>query len=468
MSGTSPIPQRPAGHELPPGPRGSLIPTMQFQRAPLKFLARMLDKYGDIFFVDLIGMPTIVLNDPTYVDHVLKRNHSNYDRRGPAVDIARKFFGNGLGTAARPEWLGQRRMLQPSFHRQRIAEFSESMTSVIEATLDRWEQMQTVGSTIDVGAEMTDVTLRIVLKSLFDCNMADNTLRRFTESVTIATQELASFMRFPLVPLSVPTTGHRRFHRALKELDAITYEMISRHRTDASSHHSLLSKMMTAEDPQTHDGMTDDQLRDEVLTMLFAGHETSANTLTWIWHLLGAHPDVESRLRTEIDSVLEGRRPTMQDLPRLEYTRQVIAEALRLYSPAWHNYRQALEDDEIDGYHIPAGTTIFWSYYFIHRHRSYWPDPEQFDPDRFSGIDRANPHNPAYYPFGSGPRLCIGNIFAMVEMQFMIAMALQRFRLVSTSTTPADPVPTLTLVPSRPVTARLEQYGSTSAGAQSG
>ncbi|MEU7634132.1 cytochrome P450 [Nocardia sp. NPDC049220] len=462
MSGTSPLTSKSSPNNRPPGPRGSFAPTLQFQRTPLEFLSRMLDEHGDIFSVDLLGMPTIVLNDPTFVDHVLKRHHHNYDRNGPAVEMARNMFGYGLGTASRPEWLLQRRLLQPAFHRQRIAAFDEMMTTAIETTHDRWEQARIAGTPIDVGAEMTDLTLRIVLATLFDLNPGDEILRTFTDAFTITTQELASFMRFPLLPLSVPTPGHRRFHRALNVLDSIMYEMIRRHRADEGSDQSLLSRMMAARDAESGEGMTDRQLRDEILTMLFAGHETSANTLTWVWYLLGHHPDVEERLRAEIDTVLADRRPRTADLPPLTYTRQVIQETLRLYSPAWHNYRQAVEDDEIGGYRIPAGTTILWSYYFIHRHPNYWPNPEQFDPDRFSEVNDVGGTHPGYYPFGAGPRMCIGNVFAMAEMQLTIAMTLQRYRLVPTSNKLIAPVPLITLHPRRPVTVHLEQYRSLS------
>ncbi|MGY1870302.1 MULTISPECIES: cytochrome P450 [Nocardia] len=442
----------------PPGPRGSLGPTLRFQYAPLQFLARMLDEHGDIFTVDLLGMPTIVLNHPRFVDHVLKRHHHNYERNGPAVEMARKMFGNGVGTAARPEWLWQRRLLQPAFHRRRITEFTEIMASSIATTLHRWDRAMTSGATIDVGSEMTDLTLRIVLRTLFDLHPADAKLRIFSDSFTVATQELASFMRFPLLPMSVPTPGHYRFRQALNVLDSATYEMICLQRSNQGSHRSLLSRIMEARDTETGERMNVRQIRDEVLTMLFAGHETSANTLTWVWHLLGCHPEVEERLRAEIDTVVGDRQPLMADLPRLTYTRQVIQETLRLYSPAWQNYRQAVDDDIIGGYRIPAGTTVFWSYYFVHRHQSYWPNPDQFDPDRFSAADGARVETPGYYPFGAGPRLCIGNNFAMAELQLTIAMTLQRYRLIPTSNRPIDPVALITLHPRRPMTVTLEPY----------
>ncbi|MET9031194.1 cytochrome P450 [Nocardia sp. NPDC004168] len=460
MPGTPPLTSESSPVDRPPGPRGSLGPTLRFQYTPLRFLAGMLDEYGDIFSVELLGMPIIVLNHPIFVDHVLKRQHYNYERSGPAVEMAREMFGRGVGTAARPEWLWQRRLLQPIFHRQRIAEFTEIMSSAIQTTLHRWDRTASSGATIDVGAEMTDLSLRIVLRTLFDLHPADAKLRALTDAFTVATKELASFMRFPVLPLSAPTPGHRRFRRALDALDSITHEMIRQQETARGSHRSLLSRLMDARDSETGDRMSVHQLRDEILTMLFAGHETSANTLTWVWYLLGCYPEVEERLRAEIDAVVGERQPLIADLPRLVYTRQVIQETLRLYSPAWQNYRQALQDDVIGGYRIPAGTTVFWSYYFIHRHESYWPDPELFDPGRFSAAHGARVDPPGYYPFGAGPRLCMGNTFAMAEMQLTIAMILQRYRLIATSSRHIAPVALITLHPHRPITVHLERCRS--------
>ncbi|WP_324199163.1 cytochrome P450 [Nocardia amamiensis] len=266
---------------------------------------------------------------------------------------------------------------------------------------------------------------------------------------------MAAFMQFPLLPLSVPTPGHRRLHDALRVLDEITHDIIRRHRQDAHERGTLLSIMMGARDSETGAGMDDKQLRDEVFTMLFAGHETSAATLSWAWYLIGRHPDVERRLYEEIERVLGDRRPTMEDLPHLVFTRRVIEETLRLYPPGWQACRQATEDDEIGGYRIPAGTTVFWSTYFVHRHRDFWEDPERFDPDRFSDDTGMKFDRPGYFLFGAGARLCIGNNFAMAEMQFVIAMLLQRYRFVGTSQAVIEPKPLVTLGASRPLIVRI-------------
>lgn len=453
------IPERRIPANLPPGPAGVWRTTLQFQRSPLKLLDQVLAAHGDICSLNLYRMPIVVLNHPDHVERVLKTHHHNYDRHGPAFVMSRNLFGNGLVNAARPEWLTQRRLLQPAFHRNRITLFGEIMADTIAETLDDWEQASSNRAPIDVRRDMSRLALRIVTRCLFMTDLGHAEIRRFMAAVGCASRELAAYMRFPLLPLSTPTPGHRRFHHALGVLDEVTYAMIRRHRDNDHNGSSLLSLVMRAQDDATGEIMDDGQLRDEVFTMLFAGHETTAGTLAWAWYLIGRHPEVELRLRDEIDRVLAGRQPTMADLAELVFTRQVIDETLRLYPPAWQSYRQALADDQIGGHDIPAGTTVFWSDYFLHRHRDFWVDPERFDPDRFAPGRRAITDQPGYYPFGAGPRICIGNGFAMAEMQFAIAMTMQRYRLVPTSTEEIAPKALLALGAARPITVHLERHG---------
>ncbi|NUS44293.1 MAG: cytochrome P450 [Mycobacteriaceae bacterium] len=445
---------RTPGASRPPGPRGFLRSTLGFQRSPLDLVGRLLSEYGDVCSLDLYPVPLIVVNHPDYIDRVLKARYHNYDRGGPVITMARNLFGDGLIMASEPRWLFQRRMLQPAFHRKRVEPFGELMTDTIAQMLDRWEQVRATDRPIDIRSEMGGLTLRIVTRVLFATDLDGADVRRFLAAVVTANRELAAFIRFPFPPLSVRTPGHRRFHDARTVVDDVTYAMIRSHRRDDSDRNSLLSMMMRAHDDVTGARLDDRQLRDEVFTMLFAGHETTAGTLAWLWHLVGRHPDVELRLREEVDRVLAGRRPTMADLARLSYTRQVIDETLRLYPPAWQSYRQAVSDDEIGGFRIRAGSTVFWSSYHLHRHRDYWDDPERFDPDRFAAAS-VGVHASAYIPFGAGPRVCIGNRLAMAEMQFAIAMILQRYQLVPTEHAPITPRPLLALDVSRPVTVRL-------------
>ncbi|WP_051162144.1 cytochrome P450 [Nocardia brevicatena] len=456
---SSPAAQRPK--ENIPGPHGKFRTAISFQRSPLPFLAHAVQTYGDVVAVDIPKLPFVVVNHPDHVDHILKRHHRNYDRHGPSFDMARNFFGNGLATAARPGWLSQRRLLQPAFHRKHITTFGQIMTSTIAETLERWGTVCARNDTLDLRAEMSNLTLRIVVRALFGMNPPDTVIRRFTTSVETSTEELATYMRFPLIPLSVPTPGHRRFHRAMATLDEIVYDMIARQRREDGDNTSLLSLMIQARDADTGEAMSDTQLHDEVLTMLFAGHETSATTLCWAWYLLGRHPETEQRLTEEVDRVLGGRHPDISDTTQLACIRRVVLETLRLYPPAWQLLRRAETDDEISGYHISAGTLVFWSYYLIHRHRDFWDQPEQFNPDRFTDQDGIIGDKPGFYPFGAGPRLCIGNTFAMAEMQLAMAMILQRFRMTPTDTTEIPPKASLTLQPAKPYTVRLSPRENT-------
>ncbi|MGW4329095.1 cytochrome P450 [Nocardia sp. NPDC004573] len=441
----------------PPGPQGVIKTTFAFQRSPLSVLSEVIEKYGDISFLNLLRAPVIVLNHPDYVQHILKDNHHNYDRHGPVFTMARNMFGNGLVTAARPGWLVQRRLLQPAFHRDRMTELSTLMTEAIEEMLERWEHKHETKTTVDVRAEMQQLTLQILIRALFGTEPQNTTIHRYMAAMATSTRELTAYMRFPLLPLNVPTRGHRRFHNALRVLDEITFDIIHKNRDSTDNRGTLLSSMMSARDHDTGEGMHDKQLRDEVFTLLFAGHETTASTLTWAWYLIVRDPSVEGRLREEVDRVLGDRPPTISDLPNLTYTRRVVEETLRLYPPGWQQYRQAAEDDEIDGYRIPAGTTVFWSAYFVHRHRRFWDEPDRFDPDRFADEDCKRRDRPGYLPFGAGPRLCIGNNFAMVEIQLVIAMIMQRYRLYPTSNSVIEPLALITLEPARALTVRLER-----------
>ncbi|MBF6351441.1 cytochrome P450 [Nocardia flavorosea] len=439
---------------VPPGPRGKIRNAIAFQRAPLKLLARAVAEYGDVVAVEIPRMPFVLINHPDHVDRVLKTHQRIYDRHGPMAEMARNFFGSGLATAPRPGWLAQRRLLQPAFHRKHITGFGGVMTGTIAETLDRWESVHAAGGALDIAHEMSAMTLRIVVRTLFGTEFPESAIRRFTAAVDTATRELAAYMQFPLVPLSVPTPGHRRFHAAMAVFDEIIYDMTAEQRRDESDDGSLLALMIQARDADTGESMDDARVRDEVLTMLFAGHETSASTLAWAWYSIGRHPEVEQQLLDEVDRVLGERTPTMADVPALVVAKQVILETLRLYSPAWQTVRQAGTDDEIGGFRIAAGTQIFWSYYLVHRHPDFWDDPERFDPGRFAGSNAINGDMPGFYPFGAGPRLCIGNTFAMAEMQLALAMTLQRMRLVSTDSTAIPAQAGLTLKMGRRFTAR--------------
>ena len=443
---------------LPPGPANPIRTTMAYQRAVVDFFGDMIADYGDISSFRLATYRCVLLRHPHHVKHVLQRNHANFDRSAFSYKMARNLFGRGLATVeGGEEWRGMRRMLAPSFHYQRIASMAEHMLAVIRARLERWDAAAATGEVLDAGMEMRRLTLHVVARALFALD-EQGLIDRFAEAIDTLDRELTAYMRMPLLPLSVPTAGHRRFWAAHGVVEEIMDYMITQHLTDQVDRGDLLSTLIQAED-ETGARLTDEQLRDQVFVMLFAGHETGANVLTWLWYRLGIHPEVQLRVRQEVDKELDGLPPTLADCARLTYTRSVIDETQRMYPQQYQGWRRALEDDEIDGYRIPAGTDIFYSTYHLHRHPDFWDEPEEFRPERFSPDEIARRDRSAYLPFGSGPHRCIGEQFANTEMLFIVASAVQRYQIELVNPEPVRPKALITLGPEKPVRVRLLPRG---------
>lgn len=428
---------------------------LSYQRAPLDFLADVIDTYGDVSSFRLAMNKVVLLRHPHHIRRVLQQKPGSYDRSGMAYKMSRTLFGRGLATVeGGAEWRSMRRMMQPSFHYQRVASMSEHMVAVIRDRLDSWDKQAAAGEVIEAEEEMRRLTLNIVARALFALSDGE-LLDRFAEAIETIDRELAAWMKFPLVPLSVPTSGHRRYWTAREVVEEIIDYVITRHLTEEVDHGDLLSMLILAQDEKTGARLSDEELRDQVMVMLWAGHETGANVLTWTWYRLGMHPEVQQRVLREVDEELGGRPPTLADCSRLTYTRCVVDEVQRLYPQQWMASRKALEDDEIGGYRIPAGTDIFYSTYYAHRHPDFWDDPEEFRPERFTAEEVAKRDRSAYIPFGSGPHLCIGNQFAMTEMLLVLASTTQRFRIELESQETINPKPLLTLGPEKPVRVRL-------------
>jgi cytochrome P450 len=356
-------------------------------------------------------------------------------------------MGEGLLTSDGDFWRRQRRLSQPAFHRQQIGAFAGTMTSIAEEMLERWQPVAARGQLIDVSAEMIRLTLSIVSKTLFntDVGAEANTVG---EAITVAFKEfdrrLAALFTLPDV---VPTPSRRRLHNAIQTLDRVVYRIIEERRRAGEDIGDLLSMLVFARDEETGESMSDKQLRDEVMAIFLAGHETTANALNWIWYLLSKHPAVERRLHDELAAVLGGRIPTLEDLPKLSYTTMVIEESLRLYPPAWVIERRSIAADQIGPYVIPPGSTIIPSQYITHRHPAFWDNPEGFDPERFTPERVAARPRFAYFPFGGGPRVCIDNNFAMMELQLILATVTQRYRLALVPGHPVELDPMITLRP---------------------
>ena len=426
----------------PPGPKPKfIIGNMPLaHRDPLATFEKWAREFGDIFYYRAGWIQVYFLNHPDLIEAVLVRNYQNF-LKDHVIRKSRWFFGDGLLTNEGESWLRQRRLAQPAFHRERIAAYAKIMTDYAEAMLLTWRN----GESRDIHQEMMQLTLKIVVRALFNVesqevgaiSVAMNVLMRSSVGIRLLLPPAARFL---------PTPGMIEFRRAIRQLDAIVYRIIAERRNNETDTGDLLSMLMQARD---EDGgrMNDKQLRDEVMTFLLAGHETTALALSWSWHLLAQNPQAESQLHEELDRVLGGRTPEFSDLRNLTYTERVIKESLRLYPPAWSLARTVVKDFDIAGYRIPSGANVVMSTWIMHHDPRYFPDPQKFDPDRWLPERSQRLPRFAYFPFGGGPRQCIGNSFAMMEATLLLATIAQRVRLCATSNDEIVPVPSFTLRP---------------------
>jgi len=429
-----------------PGPRGlpllGVMPEMVSDM--LGLFTNTAREYGGIAQFKLLNKTYLLVTNPDYVKHILQDNYRNYIR-GRSVETGRVLLGNGLPLIDGDFWLRERRMLQPAFHRERLGKLADTAVQVIRTFMQGWADKARNHQTLDMDDEMMRLTLTVIIKSMFSADI-DDRIQSLSQAFNVASRfMLWRSQQMWAPPLSVPVPRNVEYNRALNVLNDTIYPLIADGRKNPKD--DLLGMMLAMRDADTGEGLTDQQARDEVVTIFFAGHETSAATLAWAFYLLSEQPEVEERLRNEVDLVLSGRVPTFADLPKLSYMQQVINEVLRLYPAAYLFAREAVVDDTIDGYRIPANTLIFLTPYVTHRDPKYWPDPETFDPERFSPEQIASRPRHVYYPFGEGPHVCIGNNFAWMEMQLILAMALQRFRLKLVPNHPIAFKPEATLRP---------------------
>ena len=426
----------------PPGPKPHFpIGNMPLaSNDPLGTYLGWAREYGDIFYYRAAWLHVYFLNDPELIEWVLIRNSQNF-LKDRVVQNSRWFFGNGLLTNEGDSWLRQRRLSQPAFHRERVASYGRVMAAYSEELIKNWR----TGETRDVHQDMMQLTLRIVVRCLFNVE-AEKTDIIASAMNLLMRNATGARMLLPPIARYLPTPSMIALRHAVGQLEKTVYDIIAARRASSADSGDLLSMLMNARD-EDGSGMTDKQLRDEVLTFLLAGHETTALALSWTWYLLSKHPDIEERLHAELQLVLGGRSPEFGDLPALAFTDRVIKESMRLYPPAWSLARTAIEDFELRGYKIPAGANIVMSQWIMHRNPRYFPDPEKFDPDRW--LDPAMQRLPrfVYFPFGGGPRQCIGNVFAMMEAVLLLATIAQRFRLRMLPDHPVVPVPSFTLRP---------------------
>jgi cytochrome P450 len=417
----------------------------EIQRDPLGFLIRT-QQVGEVVRLRFLFSPAYLISHPESIKYVLQQHARNYNKDLITYTMFQPMLGQGLLINDGPSWLHQRRLMQPAFHRTRLTTYGTLMTEATVAMLQRWQACSERGVPLHMAEEMMRLTLRIVGQALFtlDLNPEVGTVGY---AVTTVLELFGDYVFRPFPPLGVPTPRNRRLQRAIHALDQVVYRMIAERRTLQTEGRDLLAMLLLAQDEETGQGMNDRQVRDEVMTLLLAGHETTANTLTWTWYLLSQSPEIECRLHAELNEVLGGRVPTVADLPELKYTRMVIEEALRLYPPAPILSRKAIAADELQGYPIAANSMIMISPYAVHRHPALWEEPERFDPERFTPERSAIRPAYAYFPFGGGPRVCIGNSFAMMEAQLILSTVAQRYQLRLIPGHPVEPQMVVTLRP---------------------
>lgn len=439
--------RRPVAAHGTPGPRGTLLlgVAREVRSDPLAYFVDAMRTYGDTVAFR-VGLDRIVmLNHPNAIKHVLQDNHRNY-RKSKFYRPLRPLLGRGIFVSEGKEWLKQRRTSTPAFAGTRFDEMARRITAATARRMEHWPSTGHPTGTIDISREMMRVTFEGVASALFDIRMEEAEYAAFHDAVTLVFRQAErSVWSGGLLSHGLLRLINPAYRRAVEEIDAVIYGLIDKRRRDESRPGDLLDMLMENCDSSDPDDRA--LLRDQLVSFLVAGHETTAVALTWTLHLLSGQPDVAARLHAEIDAVHEGRTPTFDDLPRLRYTRMVFEEAMRLYPPVWTISREAITDDIVGTTEIPAGSTVMLCPYAVHRNPRYWPDPEKFDPERFA--DEAVGARPrhAYFPFGGGPRNCLGNRFGIMEGQLILAMIAQRFRVETAPGQVVEPEPAITLRP---------------------
>ena len=442
-------------NSLPPGPKGSLIMGVmrEFNRDTLGFIERLHREYGDVVRSRFLYVHAYFLYHPADIEALLTTNAKSFRKaqslRSP---FFRRLVGNGLVTSEGDFWRRQRRLAQPAFHRQRISSYGDIMVQYADRAIAKWRD----GEQRDVAKDMTRLTLEIVVKTLFNSdvsNDADHVGATLSQIVKpFASQATLKW----IADNRLPTPGHYRYFNAVREIDKIIYRIIAERRASGSDEGDLLSMLLQAQD---EDGsqMSDAQLRDEVMTLFLAGHETTALALSWSWYLLATHPDAETKFHAELDEVLGGRAPQVSDLPKLKFTEMIAKETMRLYPPAYAVGREAIEDTEMGGYRVPRGTQLFAFQWVTHRDPRFFERPDEFLPERWASESIQTLPRYAYFPFGGGPRQCIGNYFAMMEVVLLLATIGQRFSFSLLNEHPVEVLPVLSLRPKNGIKVKLLQ-----------
>jgi cytochrome P450 len=427
--------------DKPPGPIGSPLTGVyrDFRKSPADFLLSLAREYGDMVYFRVGFQQMYLVNRPDLIEEILVTSQANF-KKSRMLQRAKILLGEGLLTSEGDFHIRQRKMIQPAFYRERLTRYASDMVACTQAAQARWKH----GETLDIAQEMMRLTLAIVGRTLFtrDVEMeAADVGRALTAILNTFTTMMSPFAG---IIQRLPLPSVRKATRAREFLDRTIYRLIEERRQSGEDHGDLLSMLILASD-ESDGRMTDKQVRDEALTLFLAGHETTATALTWTFYLLSQHPEVESKVREELAGVLGGRAPGYEDLPRLTYTEMVLAESMRLYPPAWAIGRMVKQQYRLYNHQLSPGAICILSPYVMHRHPRYYPDPERFDPERFTPEAKQSRPKFAYFPFGGGPRVCIGERFAWMEGVLVLATILQNWRFELVPGQIIEPHPQITL-----------------------
>jgi cytochrome P450 len=436
---------------FPPGPQGSTFAFIfgERRRDPLAFFTKIAHDFGDVSTLQLFNFRTLFLNHPHDIEDVLVNKARSFEK-GRVMKANMRLFGEGLLTSEGDFWLRQRRLVQPAFHRTRVAAYGTTMVEYAERGMREWR----AGETRDIHEEMMQITLQIVGKTLFNADLTRDA-REVGQTLEILLKLAADFGKSILIPLWVPTPRNVRARTGIRRLEKIIYRIIAQKRAEACDTGDLLSMLLAVQD---EDGsrMTDKQLRDEAITLFLAGHETTANALSWTLWLLAKNPEVEKKFHSELDGIIGGRAPNVEDIPRLTYTSQILSESMRLYPPAWGMARLVKEEVEVAGYKLVPGNGVACAQWIVHRDPRWFGDPLKFIPERWENDLGKRLPRFAYFPFGGGPRQCIGNSFALMEATLILATVAQKFRFRLDENHPVKPLASITLRPAHGIRVALE------------
>lgn len=427
---------------LPPGVFGirALPYVSKLAKDPIGFFQLMQSKFGNSARFGLRQVVFHLITQPEDIKRVLQENNQNY-HKGVFYKELGRILGKGLLNSEGEFWKKQRKLIQPSFHKQRISEFVEIMAQETEKTSENWKKI----SSLDISKEMMRLTFAIVGRTLFRTEV-ESYAARIEHSLKIALELVTKRITriFPF-PFSWPTPENLKLKRALKDMHSVVDELIAERKKNPSN--DLISMLLEVRDEETGETMSESQVRDEAITLLLAGHETTANALSWGFYLLSKHPEICEKVREEANRVLGDKTPNLEDVQKLTYTRKVLDEVLRLYPPAWVIERTAMGPDQIGGYDVETGTNISICIFNIHRNPDFWENPDKFDPDRFDEERSVDRPKYAYLPFGGGPRICIGNIFALTEATLILAMLVKNYKFQTDPNHPVVMEPLVTLRP---------------------